>query len=434
MSKELARIRAAHAAIPEGYQIFQLELLKYMLAITEKVYSYELALSSDKTPVLPLDPHGFPHFQHMLGGVAFALERHKATESIRRQKAAQLLDILSLANPNQIQETSEQFKAGSKAEEALIELITSMSEDKRGYVQQMLGKKGEVPISFSAQTPGVLTTVNTENPFNRPKDGLRYSNSNNYVAHPDAKVSIKYLPPIPASQERTTPEVSQFMQCGALMLLLHSPNGVQFLHLFNKFFPLHDFSLKMSAHRGSYSYTYDLLEPSTLDPRESRKRFPLFEIIKKLPPELAERLALIDLTDVTPEELTSFYTAVQMVGALCEEIGKQAEQYVKQTITDIQLAKFLSEVVSTKLQQAFDLLITDRLRIELQLGYATVLQRIKVDQGLVSKTTTVKPAAMSLNAGSPSLQTEQTQPAQVQQPPVAQQPTKKSWWSSLLPG
>lgn len=233
--------------------------------------------------------------------------------------------------------------------------------------------------------PAVLQTVNTPSPFNDLTAFADYPGySSRYVSSPSARTMIKYLPPLEPRGTSDRNNLDNRMAKGALLVLqgkntIGQTNAGRFLHLFNKAASLRSFEHPRVVGPDRSHYYYDIDAPSTPD---GYTNFPLFELVRKLPPELIERLAQVDLRDITSEEQMKFYAALGAISKLCAAIEEKFNQYVTQTLSDQQMTTFLTEKVATTLESTLASLDNERLKNELKVGYAALMTRIRTEKGL----------------------------------------------------
>ncbi|MBP7774542.1 hypothetical protein KA078_02000 [Candidatus Woesebacteria bacterium] len=383
----IAYLEGAINAFPENNFFYQITLLELLLRITQATHALEVAERPENPPQLPIDPHGFPALPHMLGNVQFAIERYKAEQTFRKRKAEALLDTMMNADPSVITAAGQSLQAGQLAEQRLIAIIAGLKPNEHDYIKTLTPNKGilrKSPITVDPAMPAVLQTVNTPNPFNDLSEfAMSPGYSYRYVSSPSARAMIKYLPPL----EREYVEDSNLtikMMHGALLVLqgksvTSSTNTGRFLHLFNAKAGLRSFGHPHTTGPNRLYNYYDLDAPSTSG---DYMNFPLFELVRTLPPELIERLAQVDLRDITSEEQLKFYAALGAISKLCAAIEVKFNQYVAQTLSDQSMTIFLTEKVATTLESTLASLDNARLKNELKVGYAALMTRMRTEKGL----------------------------------------------------
>lgn len=370
-------------AIPQ-YTFFQIGLMRQLLELTQAVAEYEQASKPGSFSSIPIDAHGFPHLQHMMGGVQFALSQHEAVGKQRATTVGTLFDVLAQADSGQIKSAAASLQARGRAEAQLTNKIATLTEKQRAYLAGISGtrKSGEtMPLVYDPQYPGILLARNWDTPLNTPGQQVDSKKGRKYLSAPqNTQVGLKYLPPLSLGQGS---EEYQFrhMSNGALLVLAAETLPHQFLHLFNARVQLANFTLQEET-QDTYTRVSVLNKPSDQRGLEERDRLPLFELLSQLQPELFERVTLVDLRDVSEDEQKLFYSALAQLNALCSQIKGKFDEYMAQKISDALLINFLETTVPTAIDAAFNPLTTNRLRMELQLGYAAVLKRLKIERGL----------------------------------------------------
>lgn len=383
------------SAIPTKHFCFQIALLRWMTRVTEAAHAMEVADRPENPPQLPVDPHGFPPLPHMLGSVQFAIERYQAEQEFRRRKAEALFDTMMNADPTVISAAGSSLQAGQEAEQRLIGLLAGIRPESHEFIKTLTpsgrGQK-RLPVFVDPAMPAVIQTENTGNPFNSATNGVEYSGqerdpyANYYVAPEVAKAMIKYLPGLGLARAERGPTLKTMMSKGALLVLRGKSDSSQtqtgeVLHLLNDQADLTTFAHPRSSSANGKNYLYDIYAQSTT--KEYGNAFPLFDLVKTFPPELVERIAMVDLRDITSEEQLKFYMALDSINKLCVAIEKKFDEYVAQTIGDVQMTEFLTGIVAKTLEDTFASLENERLRNELKVGYASILTRIRTQKGLI---------------------------------------------------